>query len=220
MMTAPLNYRSSAGGFVALAVTCGGGRLRAELRGAQLMRAKLIRQRYHLPDDNRARRVAGATSTFSAAASAVSSPSVPIHVRAAADDADEQHGGGRLRRPSTLQQVLRERAREPRPISTTIVVECGVSRIDASARTPTANDRTRRSRSTTSPRCVTGMPASAGAASADETPGTISKGTPAAASAIASSPPRPNTNGSPHFSLTTRLPRRAPRTIRHRLIAS
>ena len=59
-----------------------------------------------------------------------------------------------------------------------------------------------------SARCVTGMPAYAGAAIADVTPGSTSNGTPAATSASASSPPRPKTNGSPPFSRTTRLPSR------------
>ena len=40
---------------------------------------------------------------------------------------------------------------------------------------------------------------------ADDTPGTTSNGMPAAASASASSPPRPKTNGSPPLSRTTRL---------------
>ena len=76
------------------------------------------------------------------------------------------------------------------------------------------------------PRCVTGMPAAAGAATALVTPGTTSYGTPARCSASASSPPRPNTNGSPPFSRTTRRPRRAARIIsawiavlRHRVAA-
>ena len=47
------------------------------------------------------------------------------------------------------------------------------------------------------PRWVTGMPAIAGAAKADVTPGTTSKGMPAAASAATSSPPRPKRKGSP-----------------------
>lgn len=42
-------------------------------------------------------------------------------------------------------------------------------------------------------RCVTGMPARAGAAIADDTPGITRTGTPAAAQASASSPPRPKT---------------------------
>ena len=54
-----------------------------------------------------------------------------------------------------------------------------------------------------SPRWVTGMPAYAGAAIALVMPGTTSKGTPASMSASASSPPRPNTNGSPPLSRTT-----------------
>ena len=53
------------------------------------------------------------------------------------------------------------------------------------------------------PRWVTGTPAYAGAAMALVMPGTTSNGTPAAASASASSPPRPNTNGSPPLSRTT-----------------
>ena len=57
-----------------------------------------------------------------------------------------------------------------------------------------------------SPRCVTGMPAYAGAAIALVMPGTTSNGTPAAISASASSPPRPNTNGSPPFRRTTVRP--------------
>ena len=54
---------------------------------------------------------------------------------------------------------------------------------------------------------------SRGAANALVTPGTTSNGTPACPSASASSPPRPNTKGSPPFSRTTRRPRRAARII-------
>jgi hypothetical protein len=61
-------------------------------------------------------------------------------------------------------------------------------------------------------RCVTAMPAYAGAATPAVTPGTTSNRTPAAASASASSPPRPNTNGSPPFSRTTRFPERPSET--------
>ena len=53
------------------------------------------------------------------------------------------------------------------------------------------------------PRCVTGMPAYAGTAYAELTPGTTSNGMPAASSASASSPPRPKTKGSPPFRRTT-----------------
>ena len=52
-------------------------------------------------------------------------------------------------------------------------------------------------------RWVTGIPAYAGAATPAVTPGTTSNAIPAARSASASSPPRPNTNGSPPFSRTT-----------------
>src|SRR5437763_1362260 len=58
------------------------------------------------------------------------------------------------------------------------------------------------------------MPAAAGTATAEETPGTTSTSAPAAAQAATSSPPRPNTNGSPPLRRTTRLPARV--TGRHR----
>ena len=58
-------------------------------------------------------------------------------------------------------------------------------------------------------RCVSGTPVYAAMPSGDVTPGTISKATPAAANASASSPPRPKMNGSPPFSRTTFKPRRA-----------
>ena len=57
-----------------------------------------------------------------------------------------------------------------------------------------------------SPRWVNGMPAAPAAAMADDTPGTTSTGIPAARQASASSPPRPNTKGSPPLSLTTSRP--------------
>ena len=53
------------------------------------------------------------------------------------------------------------------------------------------------------PRWVTGIPAYAAAAIALVIPGTTSNGTPARMQASASSPPRPNTNGSPPFRRTT-----------------
>ena len=64
------------------------------------------------------------------------------------------------------------------------------------------------------PRCVTGMPAAAVPPMPALMPGTMRKRTPAAASASASSPPRPNTSGSPPFSRTTRWPSRARRISR------
>jgi hypothetical protein len=63
----------------------------------------------------------------------------------------------------------------------------------------TANDRA-------TPRWVTGIPAAAGAATALVMPGITSHGMPAAAHARSSSPPRPNTNGSPPFRRTTVAP--------------
>jgi hypothetical protein len=68
-------------------------------------------------------------------------------------------------------------------------------------------------------RSVTGMPAYAGTAMAEVMPGTTSNGTPAAASAAASSPPRANTNGSPPFSRTTVSPFR-PRSTSRSLMSS
>src|ERR1700686_3896556 len=64
------------------------------------------------------------------------------------------------------------------------------------------------------PRSVAGIAAAASAASPAVTPGMTRNGTPAAASVVASSPPRPNTNGSPPLSRNTRLPARASATRR------
>ncbi len=58
------------------------------------------------------------------------------------------------------------------------------------------------------PRWVTGMPATAGAANAEVTPGTTSNGMPACTSASTSSPPRPKTKGSPPLRRTTTSARR------------
>ena len=69
------------------------------------------------------------------------------------------------------------------------------------------------------PRCVTGTPAAAGAATEDVMPGTTSTSTPASLSANASSPPRPKTNGSPPFNRTTFRPCR-PSSTRSALIIS
>ena len=55
-------------------------------------------------------------------------------------------------------------------------------------------------------RSVTGMPAYAGAATDELTPGTTMNGTPRSRRCVASSPPRPKTNGSPPLSRTTHLP--------------
>ncbi len=58
------------------------------------------------------------------------------------------------------------------------------------------------------------MAAAASAAKPAVTPGMTRKGMPAAASVIASSPPRPNTKGSPPLSRSTRWPARASATSR------
>src|SRR5262249_50404032 len=59
------------------------------------------------------------------------------------------------------------------------------------------------------PRSVAGIAAAVSPASPAVTPGMIRNGTPAALSASASSPPRPNTQGSPPLSRKTRFPARA-----------
>ena len=61
------------------------------------------------------------------------------------------------------------------------------------------------------PRCVSGMPQSAGTAAALVTPGMSSQAAPAALSASSSSPPRPKTRGSPPLRRTTRFPSAARR---------
>ena len=70
-----------------------------------------------------------------------------------------------------------------------------------------------------SPRCVTGTPAKAGAATAELMPGTTSNATPASCNPSASSPPRPKTYGSPPFRRTTQ-PCRRPRSTRRAVISS
>ena len=57
-----------------------------------------------------------------------------------------------------------------------------------------------------SPRWVTGMPAAAGTAKAEGTPGTTCTGTPASRRRESSSPPRPKRKGSPPFKRTTCRP--------------
>ena len=60
------------------------------------------------------------------------------------------------------------------------------------------------------PRCVTGMPTAAGCGDgAGDAGHDLRRATPASTQASISSPPRPNTNGSPPFRRTTSLPARA-----------
>ena len=75
------------------------------------------------------------------------------------------------------------------------------------------------------PRCVTGMPASAGTLNAEVMPGTTDTSTPARRHACTSSPPRPKTYGSPPLKRTTVSPCRARSTrialisvLRHRVV--
>ena len=68
-------------------------------------------------------------------------------------------------------------------------------------------------------RSMSGIPAAAGAASAAETPGTTRTAMPASRSALASSPPREATNGSPLFRRTT-ASRRRPRSTSSALTAA
>ena len=125
------------------------------------------------------------------------------------DAASTTAAGVRARQPRSS-SVAAMRSRFRRPIRTITVSEPGAtaprigSKASAACPDTTVNPAA-------SPRCVTGMPAAAGAATAAVTPGTTSNGMPAARSASASSPPRPSRNGSPFFNRTTRLPRRAPR---------
>ena len=62
--------------------------------------------------------------------------------------------------------------------------------------------------------CLTATGLDNGSFAAEVMPETISHEMPAAASTIASSPPRPNTNGSPPFNRAMRLPSVASRTSR------
>ena len=109
-------------------------------------------------------------------------------------------------------------ARRPAAMSTT-TVSAAVATLPRSTPPPCAVEPVTTVKDRATPRCVTGIPAAAGAATAAETPGTISHGTPAPMHAASSSPPRPNTNGSPPFRRTTVAPPRA-RSTRIRSISS
>ena len=114
--------------------------------------------------------------------------------------------------PARVNERVRTAARCAVPIMTTNVAAAG-ARLSTNDRKRSASCAVVIMTAPLRPRCVTGMDARPGAASAEETPGTISKATPACVSASASSPPRPKTNGSPPLSRTTRRPRRAARRV-------
>ena len=144
--------------------------------------------------------------------------SVPIQACSSSVDAPRTIAAGVAAGQPRPRSVSAIAPRAPRPISTTTVADCG-ARLSSTGRYADAACPDTTTTAAARPRCVTGMPASAGAAIALLTPGTTSKGTPAAARASASSPPRPKTNGSPPFRRTTRRPRRAPRTIRRWIVS-
>ncbi len=112
-----------------------------------------------------------------------------------------------LRPASTSRRAISPRA--AMPMRTTIVPPTPANAAQSTAPGPSPSPRCPLTTVTDddSPRWVTGTPAAAGAAKAEVTPGTTSKVMPARSRTSASSPPRPNTNGSPPLSLTTVLPR-------------
>ncbi len=97
-------------------------------------------------------------------------------------------------------------ARWATPMRTTIVPPTAASDRQSMSGSPARRWPVTTVNAAETPRWVTGIPAAAGAATDELMPGTISNGTPASASAWASSPPRPKTNGSPPLSRTTSLP--------------
>ncbi len=111
--------------------------------------------------------------------------------------------GSSGRRPAATSRAVRSCHRR-RPISTTTVPgkRATVSQSMPSEPSNVWAVTARNPRAT--PRCVTGIPAAAGPAMVELTPGTTSTPTPAASSSMASSPPRPKTIGSPPLRRTTR----------------
>src|SRR5439155_18633802 len=118
------------------------------------------------------------------------------------------HRGGGVGIRALLEQPGRDLPKAERPISTTSVgtrASASQSRSD----TPSHSCPVTTAKADASRRWVTGIPAAAGTAIADVTPGTTRNATPAARRASHSSAPRPNTKGSPPLSRTTVSPRRA-----------
>ena len=135
--------------------------------------------------------------------SAPSVSSVPCHVLGPGRETPSSTAAGVPRRPPAREQLAAIATRSASPISTTRVALPGSSErrtgpYAASAWPETTTNADAR------PRCVTGMPASNGAAIALEMPGHDLEGHAGGGSASASSPPRPKTNGSPHLSRTMR----------------
>ena len=150
--------------------------------------------------------------TFAAATRVGSSARDPVIVRwssvhAHCTIAAGVEGG----RPASI-NVRQVSASFPEAISTTKVSVAVAMRARSTVSSAWAVDAVTTANERARPRCVSGIPAAAGAATALVTPGTMSTGTPASAHAISSSPPRPNTNGSPPFSRTTSRPAEASRT--------
>ena len=137
-----------------------------------------------------------------AAASVGRSSSVPTIVRCSGVAAHCTIAAGSvLGRPAAISSA-HVSASLPAAISTTSV-SVDVATRARSTSSPWAVLPVTTAKLCATPRCVTGIPASAGAATALVMPGTTSQATPASMHASSSSPPRPNTNGSPPFSRTT-----------------
>ena len=134
--------------------------------------------------------------------------SVPIVVRWSSAYARSTMATGVDAGRPRADSVVTSSGSRPTPISTTSVssVRANGSRSPSSCPVTTTKP-------VASPRCVTGMPAAAGAATALVTPGTTSTGIPASAHARTSSDPRPRRKGSPPLRRATRSPRWARSTI-------
>ena len=156
------------------------------------------------------------TSTPATPSGGVATPNLgkrPVHVHASGVDAPQTIAAGVVARPAVRDQLARDARRAPpAPI---IPRSTGCSGCTAPSVASTASPCAPRARGTptrrrgASPECRP-APARPPPSSRRARPRTEC---PPCASASASSAPRPNTNGSPPFSRTTRLPCRAARII-------
>jgi hypothetical protein len=139
-------------------------------------------------------------------------PSCAVIVRCVGRVADSTTAAGVVRRfPAAISAAAASPRRSTPIIKTTVSARASAFQSSRDPALPGASCAVATATDAAQSRCVTGMPAAAGPAKADVTPGTISNGILALESASASSPPRPNTNGSPPLRRTTLRPARARR---------
>ena len=190
-------------------LACARARVTATVRpcsGRALGPGDAVAQRRHRPDHGHRGRPRSPPRAPPRRSSRACAATVSLgRQRAEADD-----GGGRVRVLARRDQRVRDRLEPRRRPSGRRACRRSAPARPSRSRTvslPGSSWPVTTANCAATPRCVTGMPAYAGAAIADVMPGTTSNGDAGGGAApAASSPPRPNTNGSPPFSRTTSRP--------------